>query len=248
MDSFILIDDRDPRVYYNENDGWVASGSTAEFGSTTHGVGGDKGARALLTFTGTPTYHKGIQLSRIKFLTSGTSVVVYGTVPHDTPGNSTYIIDGATSSTFINPISSDNIYQQTLYQSPRLENTQHTLTIMPLTDGVFWLDYFKVTQPPPTLASDQFSSNTREPSPVTSYSGSSLSDSSTVSGTMSTIIASVPVQSLRPPSQTRNSLKAIIAGSVTGGILVGLVIAFFVWRRHKRRNAFKCVCTYFSCT
>lgn len=202
MDKFILIDDRDPRVLYSENDGWVAAGSGAEFGSTTHGVRGHRGAHALLTFTGAPTYYKAIQSLRTEILMSGTSVFVYRTISYGTQGNSTYSIDGSTPTTFTNPILSGTKYQQLFYQSPPLENKQHTLTIMPFTwspdSGFFWLDYFMVTQPPNRTTSDQVSSMIGGSSPAPS---SSLPNS-TPSGATSTTIMTFSMESTSKPTST----------------------------------------------
>ncbi|KAF9468702.1 hypothetical protein BDZ94DRAFT_1246057 [Collybia nuda] len=229
----IYIDDRDTRVSYSDNSGWRESGDKEEFGSTTHGAGGDQNARAILTFT-------------------GTSVVVFGTVAKNTEGRSAYDIDGSMLNTFTNPISSSTMYQQIFFESGRLENKQHMLTIMPsfVGSGTFWLDYFKVTEVPVWLASNiTFHVSQSIPAPpgsTTSMTG--LTEPTANNTSPSVIIHSStgvePTQSLTAPTKTSSiptmggiSTKAIIAGPIMGGAIVLSVIAFFVWRSYKRKKA-----------
>lgn len=290
MDNSIFIDDRDPAVQYVG--GWFTGGVAEEFDSTTHAVSAD-GAQAILKFTGKST---AIPLSPIlKAILEGTSVAVYGTLhAPDTPGISTYSIDGK-SSTTTGATSNIVLYQQILYQSPQLADGVHTLTITPIIQpGGFWLDYFSIApnrvtskQPPshaptpaptpaPTssttarpsngLIVGQKSSGVTAASLVTKFSSittsvtvtesrvSTLAPSSDPGVEASPIIPSPSTDAMSPTQvpPPASGVKpvhrtAIIVGSVLGGILFLLIVAFFVWRGSRRRNNSHCMCCVICC-
>jgi hypothetical protein len=103
------------------------------------------------------------------FLSIGTSVKVFGTVPEtgvsSIPPVSTYSIDGSSSSTFAPTIGKVPVHKMLYYQSPPLQDGEHTLVITSLAkDSYFWLDYFEVTPsisepPPPILPPDIITTN-----------------------------------------------------------------------------------------
>ncbi|KAF5376120.1 hypothetical protein D9615_007671 [Tricholomella constricta] len=126
----LIIDDTDAMVKYSGY--WFVAGVLEGNQATSHGTQ-NKGATALLTFT-------------------GTAISVYGTITeaHQDVSSrvSTYSIDGAGLTTFTSPQPKSILYKQLFFQSPQLPHGQHTLVVTAGTgDAPFWLDYFEVYNP-----------------------------------------------------------------------------------------------------
>jgi hypothetical protein len=194
---------------------------------------------------------------------TGTSVTVYGTIgPLAEHLESTYILDGSSSSPFITPTISSPSYHQPFYQSPLLNYEQHTLTIIPSTGmpGAgphLWLDYFVITQP---LTPNSTRSSVEEPSnsPVAPQSSNVTSTgTSMAAATMPTApdavvsstefafatMSNLPNSSAHAISSTQPPVHrtAIIVGSAVGGVLVLLIITLSVWRYRRRKSHRMCV-------
>ncbi|TFL00187.1 hypothetical protein BDV98DRAFT_509456 [Pterulicium gracile] len=103
----VLVDDFDPRITYTPADGWRTMGSDTEFNSTTH---------ALLEGTGS---------------FNGTGIAVYGTLAVESGDQLTvtFILDDGTPMSY-SPDSRDLRYRTRFFQSPVLEDGEHTLLMV----------------------------------------------------------------------------------------------------------------------
>lgn len=195
---------------------------------------------------------------------------VYGTISNERGGapikvasSSAYDIDGSRNGTFDPPIPSDVQYQQLLYQSPTLENTQHILTITSLvSDSAFWLDYFKVgtastplpgsrstgilltstdTSTPPSINQPKPSAST----PASSNPGGRLIPSGGTSRESSITPTIHPQPSTTqngtslssPSSNTKGARinKGLIAGATIGSVVVIVLLVIVIWAKFGRK-------------
>ncbi|KAK2459971.1 hypothetical protein APHAL10511_007977 [Amanita phalloides] len=143
------IDDSDPRVLYTPASAWHRTGSANEYMDTIHFTG-NAGANSTLVF-------------------NGTGIGVYGTLAlKESPAPVTlfYLDDDVDRAQYsaVPPPTAD-LYMQRWYQSPPLNNGQHTLVVNNFLDGAsIYLDYFVVTSP---TSPSQSTSNRGSLSPST---------------------------------------------------------------------------------
>ncbi|KAG6865237.1 hypothetical protein C0991_004179 [Blastosporella zonata] len=134
----LIIDDSSPQIAYSGQ--WDLGGVEQEYNHTTHGSW-TKGSQATISFTG-----------------AGISIEVYGTIGREQNNGdpayspiTTYVIDGNndSASTFTGTPETAIMYNQLLYQSPKLDRGEHQLVVT-LTNSNMnpaWIDYFQVEQP-----------------------------------------------------------------------------------------------------
>ncbi|ESK94700.1 hypothetical protein Moror_14259 [Moniliophthora roreri MCA 2997] len=188
----IIMDDLDPSIRYFPEHLWDIEGSSNEFNFSTHSA---FTANVSLTLT----FH-------------GIAIGVYGTIDPTSPGSvpiTRYSVDDGPATIFTPPRLDALAYQQPFYQSPVLEDREHTLRVSLVSHGIpFWLDYFNIT--PGILASI-----------------SQSTPSMTLPSTTST-----------PTEVKSNKTRFIggVVGGVLGALLLLALTGIFIVRRRKHEE------------
>jgi hypothetical protein len=146
MTKITIVDDRDPQLKYTGN--WLLHGANGELDQTSHGST-TLGSQVTFTFHGGCHEQSNRGLTHLFFLYIGTSIAVVGTVqPTDPTGppKSNYTLDSSPTVTFTAPNTTKAIFQVVYYESPALENGEHTLIITDArASSSFWIDYILYT-------------------------------------------------------------------------------------------------------
>ncbi|KAJ7584028.1 hypothetical protein C8J56DRAFT_196517 [Mycena floridula] len=242
----VRIDDSDLSVQYSAGD-W-GSGVAEKFNSTTHNTT-TVNATAMLHFT-------------------GTRIEVYGTIQHYSPKEpapiSNYSVDDGEPTTFAPKLvnTSVTVYQQQFFASSTLRDGNHTLTVISMTNGPLYLDYFIVgtvshggnLNHSSTPALNRATTTTSD---VMSTGSTSTSSQSSSSSSMSTNVTGI---SKFPSETTARSFRAAWAKStkmttqagiqngsaITGVVMISVGIfallccfAFCCYSRQKKKCVIK---------
>jgi len=182
---------------------------------------------------------------------------VYGVLAnYSVPPVSTYVVDGSSPVTYPGPVPSLTLFNQLFYQSPTLDDGDHTLVVRFETQsGWLWLDYFIYTPSTTTSPSDIRTSTstitTHAMSQTLITGGNTTPGLSSADTSASVICPSSPCsESIGSSAQaaTASSTSIVVAstrksspaGAIAGGVMGGLaavllVLVLFFYR--KRRNS-----------
>ncbi|KIM91333.1 hypothetical protein PILCRDRAFT_810598 [Piloderma croceum F 1598] len=195
MTKITIVDDRDPQLKYTGS--WVLEGANGEFDQTSHGS----------TTLG----------SQVTFTFHGTSIAVVGTIQPTGPTGppkSNYTIDSSPTVTFTAPSTTTAIFQVVYYESPTLENGEHTLIITDArASSPFWIDYILYTRSPAI------------PAPLLHSSSSSIDPPQRLPATPSesspTIIITVVTTAPSYPTTSSSAVAATLAEAVNTSLPPG---------------------------
>ncbi|TFK21020.1 hypothetical protein FA15DRAFT_688909 [Coprinopsis marcescibilis] len=216
----LIFDDADPAITYSTGD-WDRAGSDREFNSTTTWTT-EEGATATIQFI-------------------GTRISVHGTIGAGratTGARSAYVVDDDTPVIFEATPDTTVQYNQLFFQSPELEEGQHTLTITNVGDedrDQFFIDLLIVAPLETPMVTTVTSTLTRSAAPV---AASTVTVTSLVAQTSPVSAGGAQEGNGAVRSETGN--PAAIAGGVIGGILALLLIVagifFYKKRTSKKKN------------
>jgi len=150
---------------------------------------------------------------------TGTFVAVYGTVGLDTPISS-YALDGTTSIYAADRVEQP-VYGQLFYNSPTLDDGEHTLLVTNMGSGALWIDY--VVYAPSVSSSSILTSRTVTPTPSQTAGVGAPTSGTGLPGSNSK--SSIPI-------------PAVVGGAVGALILIiALIFGVLYYRRRAKRVA-----------
>ncbi|PSR71001.1 hypothetical protein PHLCEN_2v13105 [Hermanssonia centrifuga] len=204
--TLVTIDDSDSRLIYRGN--WFTNRSSGEYMPTVHGTQ-DVGAS-------------------VKFSFNGTRVQVFGTAD-DSHASANFTLDGGAPTQYQQIPSSPSAYHTVLYNSPLLDDSEHTLVITSTAkNATLWLDYLRLAASTiPSTIPSSISAGLSPNSPQDYQPLSSLSPAQAKNLDARASTASEPTS----PSQPME--PALIALIVLGSVLSLMVIAagIILWCR-----------------
>ncbi len=235
--TLVTIDDSDSRLIYQGN--WFTNRSSEEYIPTVHGTQ-DVGASVKFSFNGMFIYADSYPRHRDStcLLNSfaGTRVQVFGTAD-DSHASANFTLDGGAPTQYQQIPSSPSAYHIVLYNSPLLDDSEHTLVITSTAkNATLWLDYLQLASdsPTPSTIPSSISAGLSPNSPQDYQPFSSLSPAQAKN-----LDASA---STDPTSPSQPMEPGLIALMVLGSVLLLMVIAtgIILWchcrGRHLRKS------------
>lgn len=164
---------------------------------------------------------------------------MYGTIGLDAP-TSVYLLDGSSHSVFSARDLNAVAYRQLFYQSPPLDDGEHTLLITNTGTGALWIDYLLYDPPQPVS-----SSTSSYLSPSTPPSSTSPPTTPTPQNpAINTPEPSSTSFDTGPPGQVNSNIKpsipiSAVVGAAIGALvlIVALIFGMLYYRKRARRLA-----------